>query len=243
MDPIKTLILTGQHNHAWEKSSQYFLNLLNESGRFSAEVTTDPSAALEDADKLSEVQLLFDDYNGPMWSDAARGNFEAAIAGGTGLVIYHAANNPFNGWIEFEKMCGLCYHSGKHGGHAEYAEIRVAIRDREHVITQGLENFSQMEELYHSMINLHDVPIHVLATAYSEPDPDGNMHGSGLDEVVALTVQYGKGRVFHCTLGHIWSNEVFLGYTGGTHLSLVGEGVKSLYLRGGEWAATGTVAD
>ena len=243
MDPIKTLILTGQHNHAWEKSSVFFMNLLNESGRFCAERTTDPDGVLADADRLSEYQLIFDDYNGPMWSDAARGNFEAAIAGGTGLVIYHAANNPFSGWTEFEKMCGICYRSGTCGGHSEYTEIRVAIRDREHVITKGMDNFSQMEELYHSMENLHDVPVNVLATAYSEPDPDANMHGSGLDEAVAFTVQYGQGRVFHCLLGHIWKNEVFLGYTGGTHLSLVGEPVKRLYLRGSEWAATGTVAE
>ena len=102
-----------------------------------------------------------------------------------------------------------------------------------------MRNFTQTDELYHSMVNLHDVPVHVLATAYSEPDEDANMHGSGNDEPVAFTVQHGKGRVFHYTLGHIWPTEVFLGYTGGTHVSLVGKGFQALLLRGCEWAATG----
>ena len=242
MDPIRTLILTGEHNHDWKKSSAFISNLMNESGKFRAECTAQPNDVLEDAEGLSQYQLLLSDYNGPLWSETACRNFEAAVGGGTGLVIYHAANNSFSGWTEFEKMCGLHYQRGT-SAHAEYTDVRVVMRDREHAITKGMRNFTQTDELYHSMVNLHDAPVHVLATAYSEPDEDANMHGSGNDEPVAFTVQYGKGRVFHCTLGHIWPTEVFLGYTGGTHLSLVGKGFQALLLRGCEWAATGGVGD
>jgi type 1 glutamine amidotransferase len=104
-----------------------------------------------------------------------------------------------------------------------------------------LRNFDQTDELYHSMQNVHDVPVHVLATAYSEPDEDANMHGTGNDEPVAFTVPYGKGRVFHYTLGHIWPAEVYPGYPGCTHISMVGKEFQELLLRGCEWAATGEV--
>jgi len=241
MEPIKTLLLTGQHNHDWRKTSFFVANLMNESGVFAVEITDDPGAVLEDAAKLAEFDLLFSDYNGDMWSDVARANFEAAIAGGKGLVIFHGASNAFAGWDAFEKMCGLHFHRGT-SSHAEFCTFRVVLRDREHPITVGLRNFDQTDELYHSMVNLHDVPIQVLATAYSEPDEDANMHGSGKDEPVAFTVPFGEGRVFHYTLGHIWPAEVYPGYPGHTHISLVGKEFQAMLLRGSEWAATGEVS-
>ncbi|MDP6112859.1 MAG: ThuA domain-containing protein [Planctomycetota bacterium] len=240
MDPIKTLLLTGEHNHDWCKTSPFIANLMNETGLFSVEITEQPNAVLEDAGKLSEFDLLFSDYNGARWSDAACRNFEAAVEGGKGLVIYHGASNSFTGWTAFEKMCGLHFRSGT-SAHAEFTTFRVVFRDREHPITRGLRNFDQTDELYHTMKNVHSVPVHVLATAYSEPDEDAHMHGSGKDEPVAFTVSYGEGRVFHFTLGHIWPAEVYPGYTGCTHIALVGKEFRSLLLRGCEWAATGDV--
>ena len=63
MDPIKTLLLTGEHNHDWCKTSPFIANLMNETGLFSVEITEQPNAVLEDAGKLSEFDLLFSDYN------------------------------------------------------------------------------------------------------------------------------------------------------------------------------------
>jgi len=240
MEPIKTLILTGTHNHDWERTTPFIANLMNESGRFAVDVTEQPEEVLEDAGKLAGYQLLFDNYNGEMWSEAARANFEKSVAGGAGLVIYHAANNAFTGWTEFEKMCGFHYREGV-SAHGEYMEARVIIRDREHPITAGIRDFTQPDEWYHSMANVHDVPVQVLATSYSDPNEDANMGGSGKDEPVLMAVPYGEGRVFHITLGHMWPTEVYPGYTGGTHLSLVGESFQKLLLRGCEWAATGKV--
>lgn len=242
MEPIKTLILTGTHNHDWEHTSPFIANLMNETGRFAVDITTEPGEALEDAETLAAYGLIFDNYNGPMWSETACSNFEQFVAGGKGLVIYHGANNAFQGWTAFEKMCGFDYRRGI-SGHGEYMEGRVVFRDREHPITAGLRNFSQTDEWYHSMKNVHDVPVTVLATSYSEPDEDANMHGSGKDEPVAMTVDYGEGRVFHITLGHMWKTEVYPGYTGGTLQSLVGEPFQQLLLRGCEWAATGEVRE
>jgi type 1 glutamine amidotransferase len=64
----------------------------------------------------------------------------------------------------------------------------------------------------------------VLATAHS----DTKNKGTGLDEPMLMVLRYGKGRIFHTTLGH----DVFA-------LSCVG--FMTTFQRGTEWVATGRV--
>jgi type 1 glutamine amidotransferase len=64
----------------------------------------------------------------------------------------------------------------------------------------------------------------VLATAYSDPAN----HGSGFDEPQLMVSRFGKGRIFHTTMGH-----------DGLALSSVDSVVT--FQRGVEWAATGKV--
>ena len=72
MEPIKTLLLTGENNHDWKRSAPYCKDLLEESKRFEVDLTTDPSASLADMDKLNDYGLFFVDYNGPQWSNVAK---------------------------------------------------------------------------------------------------------------------------------------------------------------------------
>src|SRR5436309_4481174 len=64
----------------------------------------------------------------------------------------------------------------------------------------------------------------VLATADSDPAN----HGSGRREPQLLVVQYGKGRIFHTTLGHDVN-------------ALSSVDFVTTFQRGTEWAATGAV--
>ena len=235
MAKIKTLLLSGENNHDWRRSTPFCKDLLVRSGRFEVTVTEDPSAALADAEKLKGYELIFSDYNGPDWTDAAKANFEVAVAGGTGLVILHAADNAFAGWVEFEKMVGLLWREGS--GHGEFHEFEVKITDGGHPITRGLSDFRIWDELYHKLAPMHGVACHVLATAYSSPDKGG----SGADEPMMVVSQYGSGRVYHHVLGHVWPGDPDGDYKGASMIALENESFQRSLLRGCEWAARGQV--
>ena len=65
---------------------------------------------------------------------------------------------------------------------------------------------------------------HILATAFDDPANGG----TGKDEPMMWTVNYGQGRVFYTALGHDVSAKQESGYV-------------STFPRGVEWAATGAV--
>lgn len=235
MEPIKTLLLSGANNHDWARSTPFVKQLLENSGRFVVTVTEDPSPLLEDAAALAAYDLIFSDYYGPEWSETAQANFAQAVAGGTDLVILHAADNAFKGWVEYEKMVGLLWREGT--GHGDFHEFLVRIVDHEHPITAGLQDFRQWDELYHKLVHMHDVPVQVLATAYSSPD----MRGTGNDEPMMAVTQYGAGRVFHMVLGHVWPGDPDGEYKGASMIAFENPAFQQALLRGCEWAATGTV--
>jgi len=64
----------------------------------------------------------------------------------------------------------------------------------------------------------------VLSTAYSDPAN----RGTGHDEPILMVISYGKGRIFHTTMGHDLAALNCVGFI-------------TTYQRGTEWAATGKV--
>ena len=228
MEPIKTLILTGQNNHDWKMSTPFCWLLLQRTERFDVDVTTAPSALMADAAAIEPYDLLVSDYNGPEWAPAAKENFTQAVEQGTGLVILHAADNAFDGWVEYEKMVGLLWRQG--AGHGRFHEFPVTIVDHDHPITRGMSDFRTTDELYHGLSHMHNVEYHVLATAYSSEESGG----SGGDEPMMVITRYGKGRVFHQVLGHVWRGNSNL-------IAFENDGFRQSFTRGCEWAATGEV--
>jgi len=114
---------------------------------------------------------------------------------------------------------------GRCGGHGEQHEFVIVTRDAEHAIMQGVP-----QEWLHTKDELYDTlrgpakNLKVLATAFSAPETGG----TGRDEPMLMVIGYGKGRVFHTTLGH-------------ADYSMYCVGFKTTLLRGTEWAATGKV--
>lgn len=227
--PIRAALLTGTSNHDWAWTAPEIANALGETGRFAVTTVTDPAAWLT-PDAVQDVQLFVLDYNGPRWGEAAETVFSAAVRGGAGVTVLHAADNAFAGWSDYETMVGLLWRDGS--GHGAYHPFDVHVVDHHHAITRGLADLRlHPDELYHRLVPAPGADHRVLLSAYSEPKGGG----TGRFEPMATAGTFGRGRVFHTTLGHVWAT------VPATRATWLDPQLRLLVARGSEWAATGQV--
>jgi type 1 glutamine amidotransferase len=285
---LKALIVDGQNNHDWKATTPVLRWILEDSGRFTVDLSTTPPAApnaprlakdataqqqaaheaamvkwkAEKAEvektnteawkqwrpKFGNYDVMVMNYTGDRWPDEVRAGLTQYIQKGGGLVIFHAANNAFPDWPEFNEMIGVGGWGGRNeksgpmirwrdgkivrdetpgagGTHGPAHEFVVEIRDSEHPITKGLPTrwMHASDELY-SKLRGPAKNLTVLATAYADPAKKG----TGEHEPLLMTLTYGKGRIFHDALGHGPKSMVDVGF------------IVTLQ-RGTEWAATGKV--
>lgn len=228
---IPVLVVGGANNHDCEWTTPELERLLEETGRFDVTITTQPSRAFADAESLRRYACIVLDYNGPRWGEPAESNFLAAVRGGVGVAVIHAADNAFPGWVEYEKLVGLLWRNGT-TGHGRFHAFDVHVTDRDHPITRDLPDLiGHPDELYHRLVNVQGVDNRVLATAFSREE----LGGSGAQEPMIVVRHYGAGRVFHTPLGHVWRG------VPETRRSFREPQFRELVARGVEWAATGDV--
>jgi len=226
----RVLVITGASNHHWEFTSRELVEMLAGSGKFRVDQTSDPAATLADAEVLARYQALVLDYNGPRWGEQAEQNFVEAVRGGTGVVVVHAADNAFPGWVEYEQIVGHLWRDGS--GHGRFHPFDVEITDREHPITRDMADIvAHPDELYHGLVNVQGTDHRVLAVAESTKESGG----TGRLEPMIMVGSFGAGRVFHTPLGHVWRGNAF------SRNSVRDVRFKDLIIRGTEWAATGDV--
>lgn len=233
---LKVLIFSGANNHDWKRSTPYCKELLERTGKFAVDVSISPEVELEDWEKLQQYDLIFMDYNGPDWSEKAKRNFSSIVQQGTGLFVLHAANNAFQDWEEYGRMIGMTFKKG-HSGHGKFHEFNVRILDQEHPVTRGMPEFKTCDELYHRMVIHENANCQVLAEAWSDPE----QKGTGEIEPLIVVLEYGKGRVFHLMLGHVWPDDFNGNYPGYHMTAFENPYFQDCVTRGAEWAATGQV--
>ena len=184
------------------------------------------------------------------WPDKTKQAFENFVKAGGGFVSVHAANNSFAHWDEYNRMIGIggwggrnadsgvhVYYDnsgklvrdeapdGKSGGHGARHEFHVTLRDENHPITKGLpKKWLTSEDECYATLRGPAENMTVLATGkdVSEKAPTDR------HEPMLMVINYGKGRVFHTTLGHDTP-------------AVEGVSFITTFLRGTEWAATGKV--
>ncbi len=218
---IRVLLVTGDDVsvHPWPVVSKAIKETLVSSGRFEVRVCED-AGVLDSASSLARYDLVFLDYYNaqtPTLSAAAKENLLNFVSNGKGFALAHLSSASFKEWPEFGKLCGRYWVMGT-SGHGPRTPFKARIANRDHPITQGLDDFVADDELYAKLQG--DTPITVLVEADSDY--------SHKTEPLAFTVEYGKGRVFHETFGHDGK-------------ALDNPTIQKLIQRGCEWAATGTV--
>jgi type 1 glutamine amidotransferase len=253
---IPVMLLDGESGgryHDWQRVTPVLKKMLDETGLFAVTVVTAPATTGELTGfqpRFADYRAIVMNYDAPQerWPAALKASFESYMTGGGGLVAVHAADNAFGGWTAFNDMTGVggwrarteqagpywFFRDGKlesdsspgrAGSHGRRTPFQVTVRDATHPIMRGLPPvwMHQGDELY-ARLRGPGKNMTVLATAFSDPANNG----SGRDEPQLMALQYGKGRVFHTTMGH-------------DIVALSSVDFVVTLQRGTEWAATGKV--
>jgi len=252
---ISVMLLDGQSAgpyHDWRHTTPVLKRELEETGLFDVTVVTAPVWPGGDfADfhpDFSKYRVIVFNYDAPDWPADLKAKFENYMRKGGGLVVVHAADNAFPNWRAYNLMIGVggwrnrtasagpfwYFKAGKlvsddspgrAGSHGARLPFQVTARDPSHPILRGLPPvwMHVPDELY-ARLRGPGQRMTVLATAFSDPAN----RGTGNDEPILMVIRYGKGRVFHTTLGHDVA-------------ALSGVGFITTFQRGTEWAATGRV--
>jgi type 1 glutamine amidotransferase len=193
---------------------------------------------------FAAYDVVVSNYNGESWPAGVREKFVDFVKNGGGFVSFHAADNAFADWKDYNEMIALGGWGGRNdksgpylrlregawtkvdgpgscGGHGPQQEFLVETFAPEHPIMKGLPAkwMHTKDELYHSLRGpAKDVA--VLGSGYSDQTKE--------QEPLLMAISFGKGRVFHTTLGHYVE-------------ALDGLGFQVTFARGTEWAATGKV--
>lgn len=251
--PIKTLIVEGQSNaaHDMAAGTVELKRILDSAGLFTVEIARTPAKGQDMSGfkpNFSAYDLVVINYDGDPWPADTQAAFVEYMRNGGGLVVVHSADNAFGSWKEFNEMIGVggwggrtsksgpCLRlregkwvalelPGPGGSHGRPHPYVVTTREPNHPIMRGLppQWLHVSDELY-DRLRGPARNVTVLASAMTDPKTGG----SGEEEPVLMAISYGRGRVFHSTMGHGLSQMKCVGF------------IVTLQ-RGAEWAATGNV--
>jgi len=183
------------------------------------------------------------------WPEETQKALEKFMKKGGGFVSVHAADNSFPDWHEYNKMIGLggwgdrnekngpyVYYTnegvlvrdttpGSAGAHGPQHLVPITVRVANHPITKGMpEVWMTTKDECYAKLRGPGENMTILATG---KDMSGKAP-TDRHEPMLIVLDYGKGRVFHTTLGH-------------DDYSCEGVGFIVSFIRGVEWAATGKV--
>jgi type 1 glutamine amidotransferase len=252
--PILAMILDGQSGgtyHAWQQVTPVLKKQLEDTGLIHVDVVTAPAFPGDFSSfnpDFSKYQVVISNYDAPDWPANLKASFEKYMTNGGGFVSVHAADNAFPGWQAYNEMIGIGGWRGRNqnagplwffkdgklvsdttpgsaGAHGNRLPFQLQVQDADHPIMKGLPKLFMHagDELYNKMRG-PGTNMKVLATAFSDPSNSG----TGRDEPILMVLDYGKGRIFHTTMGHdipALSCVAFI----------------TTFQRGTEWAATGKV--
>jgi type 1 glutamine amidotransferase len=219
-EKARILLITGVDypGHHWRETAPALAATMRQDPRLEVFTVEDPAFLDSPAiNKYDLILLHFQTWQQPGPGERARENLRQFVEGGKGVMLVHFACGAwFSEWPEFAKLAGRTWAGPGPGVHQHdpYGPFRVELLKPEHPIARGMADFDTQDELYTCLVGDH--PIEVLAQAKSKVD--------GKYYPMAFISHYGKGRTFHCVLGHdVKAQSV--------------PAVQELYRRGCAWAA------
>lgn len=241
---LTAVVVDGLNNHDWAPATAAIRSILECTGRFTVEVCTWPKLP-----EFSRYDVVISNFNGghlatgTRWPAEAEQALVAYVKGGGGLVAFHAANNAFLNWPEYNQMIGLGWREPSFGpglavvdgkvvtipkgeglppGHGPRHDFEVIVLAKDHPITKGLPDhwMHPSEQLTHGQHGPAE-GLTILTYAISEVSHQG--------EPMDWVRDYGKGRVYTTMLGHTWKNE--------PSPNLDDPNFRKLFAQGVEWAA------
>ena len=252
--PIRVMLLDGESAgtyHAWRETTPVLKAELEQAGIFQVDVVTAPPSRGDFRGfqpNFSQYDVIVSNLDSATWPADLEASFEQYMKNGGGFVSVHAADNAFPGWVAYNEMIGVGGWRGRReqagphwfykdghmepdnspgsaGSHGARLPFQVTTRDAGHPVMKGLPAvwLHAGDELYANLRGPGQ-NMTVLGTAYSDPANQG----TGKDEPILMAVSYGKGRIFHTTMGHDIP-------------ALSCAGFIVTLQRGTEWAATGKV--
>ncbi len=218
----RILILTGEDyaGHDWRSTAPALESLIEADSRLLVDVFDDlKSLSDKSLSPYAAVVVHFKNYDPAIPGRAAFDRLRDFVHDGGGLVLVHFACGAFEEFRDdYEDLVGRVWFGATppagRAQHDPHGPFTVNLTDVDHPVTKGLTSFSTTDELYTCLEG--DAPIQVLAEAVSARD--------GATYPMAFVTEVGKGRVFHCVLGHDVA-------------ALTNEPVARLYCRAAAWAA------
>jgi type 1 glutamine amidotransferase len=192
----KVFLLSGgkRQHHGYRDQAFYLANVLENTGRF--EVTLGEDAAILETPAIRKYDLIIvnadrrdDEFKFTRSQQQALFEF---VRSGHGYVSIHGADNAAADWLPAwkEMLGGVFSHFGLPDGKTRKGKFTVKIVDTTSPVTRGLEDFPIEDELYYQLQLMPDV------------QPLATIEYQGTAWPVAWTRTFGKGRVFHTTMGH-----------------------------------------
>ncbi|MEO9511242.1 MAG: ThuA domain-containing protein [Flavobacteriaceae bacterium] len=248
------LIVDGFSNHDWKQTSLVVRTILEDCGLFNVDISTAPEIMETRSwekwrPKFSNYDVVIQNTNNIhnkdiKWPRSMEKDLEKYVRSGGGLYILHSANNAFNHWKEYNVMIGLGWRSVEEG-------IALQVKGNDSIVKIPI---GQGKDTYHGPRN--DAIIHILTEhpinqdfpkAWKTPDMElykyargpaknltvlsySNEEKTAINWPVEWLVDYGKGRVYNSSMGHLWKGETY-------PVSYQCVGFQTTLIRATEWLA------
>ncbi|NWK57380.1 ThuA domain-containing protein [Verrucomicrobiaceae bacterium N1E253] len=199
-EPIRVMLLSGQNNHDWKKTSPLLKNIFEKAGNVELSVTERPDLLV--AEDFQNIDVIVSNWNTvpknskvKEWPAPLKKAYVEFVKNGGGHLCVHAGSSSFYDWKEYHEI-SLMTWKHKRTTHGRQHVFPIRVDDEAHPVCKGWNPGQIRGELWRN-IEVHP-KAKVLASSFSA-EHDG---GSETWEPCVFVGQFGKGRCFATSLGH-----------------------------------------